>query len=127
MPNLTELVRIVPPNEIEEPEDVFAFAPGLIFPDDSVNQHGNPDATIVYQSQRFGDIELKTANVDGEDVRKLFSHYLWNAGIKIAELISQADEHDVDQKWSVKDERVLELGAGALARRLEMVKSWADV
>ena len=36
-----------------------------------------------------------------------FSHYLWNAGIKMAELFSQEN----DLKWSVEGKRGLELGA----------------
>ncbi|EMD00657.1 hypothetical protein BAUCODRAFT_55401, partial [Baudoinia panamericana UAMH 10762] len=92
------------------PEDIFASAPGLIFTDDLRNNHGDPGSTIVYKSKRFGDIELETADPSIERERQLFSHYLWNAGIKLAELIS--DEHADGGKWSVNGERVLELGAG---------------
>lgn len=105
---ITDLVRIVPADVNDEPEDIFAAAPGLIFTDDLRNQHGDPGSVIVYKSQRFGDIELRTADPEGEEERKLFSHYLWNAGIKMAELLSQPD----DTRWSVVEQRVLELGAG---------------
>ena len=112
MPNLTSLIQVIPPDIDETPEDIFASAPGLIFTDDLRNQHGDPGATIVYKSSRFGDIELKTADPESEDDRKLFGHYLWNAGIKMAELVGQADDGDGDRKWNVNGRRVLELGAG---------------
>jgi hypothetical protein len=112
MPNLISLIQIIPPDIDETPEDIFASAPGLIFTDDLRNQHGDPGATIVYKSSRFGNIELKTADPETEDERKLFGHYLWNAGIKMAELVGGADVGDGDGKWSVKGRRVLEVGAG---------------
>ncbi|KAK3684465.1 hypothetical protein LTR37_020242 [Vermiconidia calcicola] len=105
---LTNVIQVIPPDDANEPEDIFASAPGLIFTDDTRDQHGDPGSTIVYRSARFGNIELKTADPMGENERQLFGHYLWNAGIKMAELIS--DEEDVT--WSVKGRRVLELGAG---------------
>ena len=43
----------------------------------------------------------------GDDNRRLFSHFLWNAGLQLAEFI----EEDSAQ-WNVKGQRVLELGAG---------------
>ena len=107
---MTDLVQIIAPDRDEDPEDIFASAPGLIFTDDLRNSHGNPDDLILYKSQRFGDIELRTADPKGEEERKLFSHYLWNAGIKLAELVSQQDRG----VWSVENERILELGAGGL-------------
>ena len=108
MRSLTDLIQIIPPDIDEEPEDIFAAAPGLIFPDDLRNIHGDPDSTIVYKSARFGDIELRTSDPENEDERKLFGHYLWNAGIKLAELISQEDHG----AWSVQGKKVIELGAG---------------
>lgn len=107
MPNLTSLIQIIPPDSSETPEDIFAAAPGLIFTDDLRNQHGDPGSTIIYKSSRFGNIELQTADPASEDERKLFSHYLWNAGIKLAELISERKD-----QWTVKGKNVLELGAG---------------
>ncbi|KAK4541450.1 hypothetical protein LTR36_008051 [Oleoguttula mirabilis] len=110
MSTLTDLIQIIQPDNEETPEDIFASAPGLIFTDDLRTLHGDPGTTIVYKSKRFGDIELKTADPEGEDDRRLFSHYLWNAGIKLAELIS--DDEAENGKWRVQGERVLELGAG---------------
>ena len=108
MSSLTDLVRVIPPDSDDEPEDIFAFAPGLIFTDDLRNFHGDPGSTIEYTNPRFGKIELSTADPEAEHERKLFSHYLWNAGIKLAGLVSDSD----DSEWSVKGEAVLELGAG---------------
>ena len=114
MPNLTSLIQVIPRDIDETPEDIFAAAPGLIFTDDLRNQHGDPGATIVYKSSRFGSIELNTADPESENERKLFGHYLWNAGVKMAELISHADVDCEDTKWSVRGRTVLELGAGGI-------------
>ena len=105
MPNLTSLIQIIPPDNADSVEDIFASAPGLIFTDDLRNHHGDPGSIIVYKSSRFGDIELTTADPESEDERKLFGHYLWNAGVTMAEMIGSG-------AWSVKDRKVLELGAG---------------
>lgn len=107
--SLTDLIWVIPPDDEDEPEDIFAAAPGLIFTDDLRNSHGDERSTLVYKSKRFGNIELRTADPEREHDRKLFAHYLWNAGIKLAELISGEDS-----RWSVKNERVLELGAGVV-------------
>lgn len=107
---LTDLIAVIRPDDEEDPEDIFAAAPGLIFTDDLRNLHGDDRSTLVYKSRRFGNIELRTADPASENDRKLFAHYLWNAGIKMAEMISQEE----DSRWSVKGERVLELGAGVI-------------
>ncbi|CAK1355997.1 hypothetical protein CB0940_00342 [Cercospora beticola] len=107
--SLTDLVRVVSPDvDDEEPEDIFSFAAGLIFPDDLRNFHGDDRSLLVYKSARFGDVELRTADPRQEDHRRLFAQYLWNAGLKMAEMIS----HESDERWRVQDKRVLELGAG---------------
>jgi nicotinamide N-methyltransferase len=106
MPSLIDVLEVLPSDTDDEPEDIFASAPGLIFTDDLVNLHGGPDATIIYKSARFGNLVLRTATQPAEEERKLFSHYLWNAGLKLANLISN------DTAWSVKDEAVVELGSG---------------
>lgn len=106
MPSLIDLVRVIPPDREDDPEDIFASAPGLIFTDDLRNIHGDPESIVVYTSKRFGPIELRTADPEGERERRLFSHYVWNASIKLAELIS------TESDWSVDGETVLELGAG---------------
>ena len=114
MQSLTELVRTIPASEDEEPEDIFACAPGFLFTDDLRVEHGDPGSTIIHQSKRFGSLELDTADPFNEDERQLFSHYLWNAGVLMAERVSgQRIVDDLErQKWDVRGERVLELGAG---------------
>lgn len=111
MSTLTDIIQIIPPNADEEPEDILAAAPGLIFPDDSRNVHGDANSIIIYKSPRFGNIELRTADPEREEERQLFGHYLWNAGIKMANLVSERR----GSKWSVEGEKVLELGAGGTA------------
>ncbi|KAF1999734.1 hypothetical protein P154DRAFT_436327 [Amniculicola lignicola CBS 123094] len=89
----------------ETPEDIFSSSLGGIFTDDLQNQHGDdPTTIIIYRSLRFGDLEFRTADVNGEEQRRKFAHYLWNAGILMAELEEKA--------WKVEGETVLELGAG---------------
>lgn len=105
--SLTDLITVIAPDKEDDPEDIFASAPGLIFTDDLRTMHGDDSSVLVYKSKRFGDIQLRTADPEKENDRKLFAHYLWNAGIKMAELVS-----DDGSRWSVRDERVLELGAG---------------
>lgn len=107
MPSLTDVIHIISPEEEDEVEDIFASTPGLIFTDDTRNIHGDPGSVIVYKSARFGDIALRTADPEKEDDRKLFSHYLWNAGILMAQLLSSNDSD-----WNVHGQTVLELGAG---------------
>lgn len=108
MPSLTDLIHVIPPDRADDPEDIFASAPGFLFTDDLRILHGDPDSVVVYQSHRFGAIELRTADPDDERERQLFSHYVWNASIKLAELITSA-END----WNIERQSVLELGAGA--------------
>ncbi|KAH8793934.1 putative methyltransferase-domain-containing protein [Hyaloscypha finlandica] len=74
--------------ESNGPEDVLSSSLAVIFPDDITNQH----------------------DPQGEDSKKLFSHFLWNAGLQLAEFIEEGDEQGRD--WSVDGEKVLELGAG---------------
>lgn len=115
MLSLTELIRTELVKEEETPEDIFASAPGFLFTDDLRNSHGDSDAIIFYKSKRFGEIELRTADPSKENERQLFSHYLWNAGVLMAERISgERLLSDAERKqWSVGEQTVLELGAGA--------------
>lgn len=97
---------VLPSFSSSEPEDIFSSALGLLFTDDVQNQHGEPGKSVIYKSNRFGDIRLSLVDPKAEDVR-LFAHYLWNAGVQLAELVSGDD-----QMWCVRGKRVLELGAG---------------
>lgn len=105
----------------------------------------------MYKSRVYGEIELRTADVNGEEQRRKFAHYLWNAGVLMGEVVGgrpekeddkgergveggkeggdkevEGDEDDgwkngewwlskeEESDWSVRGEKVLELGAGAL-------------
>ncbi|KAF2875614.1 hypothetical protein BDV95DRAFT_603030 [Massariosphaeria phaeospora] len=86
LPNL--ITTRHPPSRPESAEDIFSSTLGSIFPDDVQNLHGDDPATLlVYKNARFGDLELRTADVNGEEQRRKFAHYLWNAGILMAELV----------------------------------------
>lgn len=114
---LADLIRVIPKSDTLEPEDIFGSSLGLIFTDDTRNQHGDPDAIVIYKSARFGDITLSVPDPKGEDERKLFAHYLWNAGIEMAERVSGSG----GDSWVVAAETVLELGSGRLERRCRIV------
>ena len=121
------------------PEDIFSSSLGVIFTDDMKNSHGDdPDTVIIYKSHKYGELEFRTADVTGEEQRRKFAHYLWNAGILMAELVSGRSKEKRDsgvmndgedgqwgkekwwisreeeRLWSVEGESVLELGAGTL-------------
>jgi predicted nicotinamide N-methyase len=102
---LTDKIRLSGP-DLNEPEDILSSALGVIFPDDIINQHGDRDNAVIYLSPSYGPLTLTLADPHGEDSRRLFSHFLWNAGVQLAELIEE------NEAWSVRRESVLELGAG---------------
>ncbi len=102
---LTDRIRLSGPED-STPEDFFASSLAVIFPDDITTQHGDLDHQVIYQSPRYGNIQLALADPEGDDNRRLFSHFLWNAGLQLAEFIEEAGD------WNVKDTTVIELGAG---------------
>lgn len=124
MSSLTDLIETIDDNPEESVEDILSSAQKFLFPEDVRNLHGEHGTTIVYKSHQFGNISILTADPDGEDERKLFSHYLWNAGILMAERISGnrmlSDQETID--WSVENQTVLEVGAGTTARKYNL--SW---
>ena len=83
---------------------------------------------MIYHSTAFGDLKISLADPEGEDGRRLFAHYVWNAGVLLAEMIcgglrnegeaGSAGETVRGRDWSVKGQRVLELGAGMLLSRI---------
>ncbi|KAK8199191.1 putative methyltransferase-domain-containing protein [Phyllosticta capitalensis] len=112
---LQHLLRLSYPTPADhlDPEDHFSTALGTIFSDDLANQHGDRDALITYLPSTYPAypaVELRLADPAGEDERRKFAHYLWNAGVLMAELwwLGREEEH----KWRVKGHAVLELGAG---------------
>lgn len=90
--------------------------------------HGDPGSALIYASPLYGDIELRIPqHPDEEGGRQLFAHYLWSAGIVVADYIERArwrgleegekeegekEEGEEGTWWDVRGCRVLELGAG---------------
>jgi len=107
-----------------EQEDIFSSSLGALFTDDTQNSHGTPGQSVVYRSPRYGEINLEIPrHPDVEEGRKLFAHYLWNAGVVAADAIESASNEDQEELdvgkvqwnrkyWDVRGKDVLELGAG---------------
>lgn len=137
LPSLISLRR--PASAPLEPEDIFGSSLGGIFTDDLQNQHGDdPETVVLYRNAKYGQLQLRTADVNGEEQRRKFAHYLWNAGVLMGELVAgrsaecptgnreidgEDDEDrwkdgewwtsiDEEKQWSVEGQTVLELGAG---------------
>ncbi|KAF2477062.1 uncharacterized protein BDR25DRAFT_370992 [Lindgomyces ingoldianus] len=138
------------------PEDIFSSAPNNIFTNDLQNQHGDdPYTIVVYKNQVHGELEFRTADVNGEE-RGKFAHCLWNAGILMAELVGGRETEgkgmsvdrgngvyisgeeanwgienwwvskEEEHLWSVRGETVLELGAGVGLAGIMSVLSGAE-
>ncbi|KAF2834526.1 hypothetical protein M501DRAFT_944105 [Patellaria atrata CBS 101060] len=144
---LTSLIHLQSTNETAA-DDIFTSSLGLLFTDDIRNAHGNPGEVIIYRSRKYGDLEFRTADPNKEEERTKFAHYLWNAGVLIGELVGGHPDdlgpgvsHDWEriegpdcwwisreneQLWSVKGEKVLELGAGVGLASIVSVKSGAE-
>ncbi|KAK8058714.1 nicotinamide N-methyltransferase [Apiospora phragmitis] len=83
---LTARVSIVGP--ADEPEDYLSDSLGAIFPDDVTNSHGDPDQSLLYTSPYLPHpLEVRVADPIETKDRLLFSHYLWNASLLLAELV----------------------------------------
>lgn len=108
-----------------EVEDIFSSSLSVLFTDDTQNSHGIPGQSVTYTSPRYGDIKLGIPrHPDVEEGRKLFAHYLWNAGVLAADAIETAshdtEAHIVEEGkvrwnqlyWDVRNTNVLELGSG---------------
>lgn len=52
------------------------------------SQHGDADHSVVYTSPHLPKpLNISLADSKGDDDRRLFSHYLWNSSLLLAELI----------------------------------------
>lgn len=117
---LTDRLEIIQDESSDDTADIFEQSLFTIF-SDSRNQHGEPGQSVVYKSEKHGDIRLCLADPHPSE-NSLFSHFLWNASkaqsyIPIANSYGQAGlqaaEMITAEEFDVKDSRVLELGAGA--------------
>ncbi|KAI1079286.1 hypothetical protein F5B20DRAFT_544288 [Whalleya microplaca] len=83
-----------------DPEDFLASSLGVIFPDDVMCQHGDAAHALLYTSPHLPrPLRLALADPDDERERALFSHYLWNSSLLLAELI-EAGTLKLDQPLS---------------------------
>jgi predicted nicotinamide N-methyase len=114
----------------ESAEDLFSSSLSTMFPDDAPQFHGDPGQHLLYSSPRYGDITIMVPSYPGQsedrnqedaaeteanevdEVRKLFAHILWSAGMVVADGLERAHDSDAGM-WKVKGETVLELGAGS--------------
>ncbi|KAK3308225.1 uncharacterized protein B0T15DRAFT_508717 [Chaetomium strumarium] len=119
---LTTRISLTGP-EATDPEDYFGASLGVIFPDDVANQHGDAKHGLLYTSPHLPHpLPLALADVQAETDRTLFSHYLWNSSLLLAELI-EAGTLGVDLsldssiapavgRFNVAGLKTIELGAG---------------
>ncbi|KAK5082843.1 hypothetical protein LTR05_006724 [Lithohypha guttulata] len=114
-----------PPNPTQE--DIFSSSLSALFTDDTQNSHGIPGQSVIYNSPRHGEIKLGIPqHPDVEEGRKLFAHYLWNAGVVAADAIETAsNDRRIDDSedgkvsynkeyWDMRGKDVLELGAAII-------------
>ncbi|KAL2118169.1 hypothetical protein VTJ04DRAFT_7829 [Mycothermus thermophilus] len=84
----------------DDPEDYLASSLGVIFPDDVTCQHGDKEHGLRYTSPHLPrPLDLALADVNAEKDRYLFSHYLWNAALLLAELV-EAGTLGLDVKYA---------------------------
>lgn len=108
---------LVPIPADPQPEDILQSALSGLVSNDTRNCHGDPGEHLIYQSPHYGDIKIRLpVSPDAEASRQLFAHYMWNAGVLVADMIEQASHCGQGISgtsfWNVSGERVLELGAG---------------
>ncbi|KAK4453132.1 hypothetical protein QBC34DRAFT_446525 [Podospora aff. communis PSN243] len=85
--SLTARLSLVGPQEAD-PEDFLAGSLGVIFPDDVTNQHGDSEHGLEYKSPHLPKpLQISLSDPKGDEDRNLFSHYLWNSSLQLAELI----------------------------------------
>lgn len=119
----------VPSPPAPEAEDIFLSGLTTLFTDDAVNSWGTPGGSITYKSPRFGTLSLRIPiHPDEDQGRKLFAHYLWNAGVVAADAVETASadpavhietrgrdttiQHWDPRYWDVRSKTTLEIGAG---------------
>ncbi|RYP57743.1 hypothetical protein DL769_009303 [Monosporascus sp. CRB-8-3] len=74
--------------ESAEPEDILGESLAVIFPNDVMVQHGDPDRPLAWTSPHLPrPLRLAVAEPPDRHDRYLFSHYLWNSSLLLAELV----------------------------------------
>lgn len=101
---LTNTIEEIDPTPAADPASVFEDSLSTVFSDTRV-QHGEPGKYLLYKSEELGDFKLLLADPDPSNI-SLFSHFVWNAALQAAELITIAE-------FNVAGKKVLEVGAGA--------------
>ncbi|PTB63534.1 hypothetical protein BBK36DRAFT_1171747 [Trichoderma citrinoviride] len=100
-------------DEPDGPEDYLSTSLGVIFPDDIVNQHGDAEHSLVYASPKLPKpLLIELADPEGETDRRLFSHYLWNASLLLAELIERDSLEKEEEEGATDVEEGKDEGLG---------------
>ncbi|KAK0651753.1 nicotinamide N-methyltransferase [Cercophora newfieldiana] len=85
--SLTARLSLIGPPE-SDPEDFLATSLGVIFPDDVTNQHGDAEHGLEYKSPHLPKpLQIILSDPKGDRDRSLFSHFLWNSSLLLAELV----------------------------------------
>ncbi|KAF3353788.1 hypothetical protein VdG1_07971 [Verticillium dahliae VDG1] len=124
--DLTSRIALTGP-PAESPEDFLSSALATLDPDDQPHIHGDSDHGLLYTSPHLPKpFTLSLADPATEQDRRLFSHYLWNSSLLLAELIEAGSlpsplPHPTSgpsplgppsSAFNVKGLATLELGAG---------------
>ncbi|CAI6084709.1 unnamed protein product [Clonostachys chloroleuca] len=123
--SLTSRIALAGP-EGTDPEDFLSESLGVVFPDDVTNQHGDPDSWLVYTSPHLPKpLQLRLCQPGDDTERRLFSHFLWNSSLLLAELVErdsylrseegatvEGGEAGSVGLFDVRGRRTVELGAG---------------
>jgi nicotinamide N-methyltransferase len=125
--SLTARITLV--GSLDQPEDFLSDSLGVIFPDDITNMHGDAEHSLLYTSPHLPKpLEIQVADPIETDDRLLFSHYLWNASLLLAEIIEAGTVDGAhlspelgtvlspgaltEQDFDIRSKATLELGAG---------------
>ncbi|KAH8176740.1 lysine methyltransferase domain-containing protein [Sarocladium implicatum] len=87
--HLTSRIRLAEP-EGSDPEDIFSSSITALFSDTVANQHGDGQHSLIYTSPQLPrPLVLELAKPVSLEDRQLFSHFLWNASLLLAELVER--------------------------------------
>ena len=124
--SLTTRLTLTGP-EATSPEDILSASLSTIFPDDVAAQHGDATHNLLYTSPHLPHpLPLTLPQINDESDRHLFSHFLWNSALLLAELVEadtlglEPDGGDGEGRgvapparvFDISGLRTIELGAG---------------